>query len=124
MTTISVLLEFLEECMVLDVIPVYVLEPIFKLLKPKASDILSISHSTCTECCELYTPCNVADWVDTNPELYDTEINFFTKLFEEFSEYIIMDINTLEHTDQELYPESVDCSMRIRQLFTLINLKV
>jgi hypothetical protein len=56
--------------------------------------------------------------------LYDTEINFFTKLFEEFSEYIIMDINTLEHTDQELYPESVDCSMRIRQLFTLINLKV
>jgi hypothetical protein len=75
------------------------LEPLFVSIRPTLTDILNASHSTCVDCCELYTPCHVGNWIDANPELYDSEVAFFRLIRDKFCEYVSIDIEPYSRHD-------------------------
>lgn len=98
-----------------------VLEPHFQTLRPKISEILSISHILCTNCCEYYTPCRVDNWIECNPELFDSEVWFFATIITVFNQYIDHDLQKIEcDEEQEIYPNFVNSTTRLRQLYTVI----
>jgi hypothetical protein len=57
----------------------------------KKSTILKTSHVFCN-CCELYVPSYLCAWVSNNPELFETEVAFFYKLFTYFGSLIKSDV--------------------------------
>jgi hypothetical protein len=67
--------------------------------KPKQSAILKTSHAFCE--CELYTPSFLCVWVRNNPELFETEINFYHRLFKYFGGLIKHDVAA--YPTDELY---------------------
>lgn len=68
------------------------LRPYIEKYKPKHSTILKTSHAFC-ECCELYTPSHLCVWVRNNPELFETEIVFYYRLFKHFGSLIRCDVS-------------------------------
>jgi hypothetical protein len=70
-----------------------------KMYKPKQSTILKTSHVFCDDCCDLYIPSFLCVWVRNNPELFDTEIHFFNRLFEYFDTQIKPDVTTYPEDD-------------------------
>jgi len=83
------------------------LEPLFITFSPRLSDVLSISHVFCENCCNLYTPCRVSDWIVNNPELFDSEIYFFEEVLERFGEDIVVDI--VPYTTADILIKSLSC---------------
>ncbi len=61
----------------------------------KRSTVLKTSHVFC-ECCDLYTPSFLGVWVRNNPELFDTEVNFYYRFMKHFG--------TLIKSDAAAYP--------------------
>lgn len=98
------------------------LEPLFLMCKPSLSFILSISHCFCQNCCELYTPCHVSEFISTNPELYDSEINFFSNLIETFQDYIIIDIEPYSKEEYFTFKRIsfITENEKLKQLYTVI----
>jgi hypothetical protein len=99
------------------------LKPIFEIYKPSLSTILSISHCFCENCCDLYTPCHVNEFISTNPELYDSEIGFFAALLDDYGEYIAIDVEPYTLTEYFASFKRVYATTpqeRLRQLYTLI----
>lgn len=91
-------------------------------VKPLLSEILVVSHSFCDKCCNLYTPCHPTEWIDTNQELHDYEIQVFSDILLMFYDDIIRDVEKLELND-------IDATMgisnyshddKLRQLYTVI----
>lgn len=99
------------------------LEPLFVDCKPYLSQIFSISHCFCENCCDLYTPCHVSEFVLANPELYDLEIGFFNDLTEKFKNYIRIDIRP--YTKEEYFKfkriSIVDREEKLKQLYTIVS---
>lgn len=89
----------------------------------KLSEILGASHALCDNCCSLYTPCHVGEWIATNQELYDSEICIFADLIDRGKEYI--DFDVVPYTDEEINTYSTVSSVnrkdRIRQIYTVIS---
>lgn len=98
------------------------LEPFIAICKPSLSDILSISHCFCQNCCDLYTPCHVSEFISVNPELYDSEIGFFSDLLHAFGDHISVDVDP--YTIGEYFTfkrvSSTTREERLRQLYTVI----
>lgn len=57
----------------------------FKTYEIKRSDILKTSHVFCT--CGIYTEAPLCNWVQKNPELFETEISFFDSLFSFYDKF-------------------------------------
>lgn len=76
------------------------LRPYIETYKPKQSAILKTSHAFC-DCCELYVPSHLCVWVQNNPELFETEINFFYRLLSYFDSLIKSDMSV--YPVDELY---------------------
>lgn len=89
----------------------------------KMSEILSASHALCEECCSLYTPCHVGEWISHNPELYDSEIGCFHDIITTANRYIDFDVKP--YTDAEINTfdcvSSVNRADRLRQLYTVAS---
>ena len=105
---------------------VNLLEPLFSSVKPRLSDILSISHVTCEDCCNLYTPGHVSRWIVNNPELFDSEIYFFEELLDKFEEHIRIDIVPYEKNvallklDNDARISTQSEEEKLKQLYTVI----
>jgi hypothetical protein len=101
------------------------LEPLFIAFEPTLSQILSISHSVCVDCCDLYTPCHISEWIDTNPELFEYEINFFSYIIETFSGYITIDLVPFSDQDTRVKPIRKTSTLsehdKLRQLYTIVH---
>jgi len=91
-------------------------------LRINLSDILGTSHVLCENCCELYTPCHVGEWVKYNPELYDAEISIYKDLLNSCSENINIDVSpySLEEMNTYEHVSEVSPTDRLRQLYTII----
>lgn len=123
---IESLKELLNECIVfqLDSELVFLLEPLFIVCNPSVSDILSISHCVCN-CCSLFTPCHVSQWIEKNSELFDSEVKYFHIIITIFSEYINFDLEPFEDVDlitqQDLKDDEILSRQdRLRQLLTIV----
>ena len=118
----SSLSELLRHLLVFQIDDISWLKPVFILLKPKLSEILSISHSLCSNCCELYTPCHVSEWTSINPELYDAEVYFFASIIEAFKDYITMDIEPYDEEELGKFRRvpTTTKEERLKQLYTVI----
>lgn len=89
--------------------------------KVDLSKILKTSHAFCKNCCELYTPCHVGEWIDKNPELYDSEIAVYRELLLMCPDNINIDVvpysesevNTFGHVSEVTDEE------KLRQLYTV-----
>jgi hypothetical protein len=88
----------------------YDIEDYFEKLKPhmerlklgKVSKILKTSHVFCNSInCDLYTPSFLCNWTRNNPELFETEIVFFTKFLNYFTDFLEMDVSA--YPISELY---------------------
>lgn len=99
------------------------LEPLFVNCRPYLSQIFSISHCFCENCCELYTPCHVSDFISVNSELYDLEIGFFYDLLAKFKNYIRIDIEP--YTKEEYFNfkrmSIVGKTEKLKQLYSLVT---
>jgi hypothetical protein len=101
------------------------LEPLFITFDPSMSSLLANSHTVCEDCCDLYTPCHLNDWADVNPELYDTEVSFFTQVITKFSDNIVIDLEP--YSDEDIFPSkplrrisTISHHNKLRQLYTVI----
>jgi len=74
------------------------LRPYIETYKPKQSAILKTSHAFC-DCCELYVPSHLCVWVQNNPELFETEVAFFYRLFKYFGSLIKQDVSVYTLND-------------------------
>lgn len=85
------------------------------------SKILKLSHVLCRECCELYTPCHVGEWIRFNPELYDSEVLCFAELLEECGDHIEIDVHPYSDIEVNTYTHVSEVSEmdRLRQLYTI-----
>jgi hypothetical protein len=68
------------------------LRPYIETYKPKQSILLKTSHVFC-ECCELYVPSHLCVWIQKNPELFETDVAFFYRLFGYFGNLIKQDVS-------------------------------
>lgn len=97
--------------------------PLFNHKKYKVSEILGLSHSMCEDCCSLYTPCHVGEWIRNNPELYDYEVGYFREILDMAKDLIEIDIEP--YTDEEINTYSITTSVnkkdRLRQLYTVVT---
>lgn len=59
------------------------LRPFMDEFKPSASQLLKLSHVFCDDC-NLYVPSRPVDWLENNPEFFETDVYFFYQLFKTF----------------------------------------
>jgi hypothetical protein len=59
------------------------LVPYFKKHNPSIEQLLKLSHVVCANC-DIYKPASVYHWVENNPELFETDVVFFYRLFKFF----------------------------------------
>lgn len=78
------------------------LGPFIETYRPTITQILSASHSLCDDC-DLYSDCDNNDWIESNPELFDSEIAIFRKIFELYSDYIVNDMDNIIGRLKHLY---------------------
>lgn len=86
------------------------------------SVILECSHVFCKNKCNLYTPCQIGEWMKVNSELYDSEILFFRDILDECIDDILIDV--IPYTDDEVNTYNVstgDHTDKLRQLYTIIK---
>lgn len=60
------------------------LVPYFKKHILSIEQLLKLSHVVCTNC-DIYKPSSVYHWVKKNPELFETDVVFFYRLFKFFN---------------------------------------
>lgn len=61
-------------------------EPLRKYIdrhKPTVPQLLRLSHVMCSNC-NIYKTSSPDDWVDNNPELFETDVSFFYRFFRFF----------------------------------------
>ena len=83
--------------------------------------IRDTSHALIDNCYELYTPCHVGEWIRYNPELYDTEINFYKQLLNECGDNIVIDVEPYTAVEINTYLHVSDVSIDdgIPQIYTV-----
>lgn len=82
--------------------------PYFEKYNPSIEQLLKLSHVACTSC-DIYKPSSVYHWVENNPELFETDVVFFYRLFKFFNiknTYISYPSKQL-FTFEEHYPMSL-----------------
>jgi len=86
------------------------------------SVILGCSHMFCKNCCDLYTPCHVGEWINSNPELYDSEVFLFRDILDECSEDILVDITpyTFDEVNTFNFVSELNHTDKLAQLYTVI----
>jgi hypothetical protein len=101
------------------------IDNVIKLIKTRKiplSVILKASHVFCKDCCDLYTPCHIGEWIRYNPELYDSEIGYFVDILNLCSDNIAVDI--IPYSDKEVntyyHVSEVSDYDKLRQLYTLV----
>lgn len=103
--------------------------PLFIVLEPKLSTVLSVSHAFCEGDCDLYVPSRIGAWIANNQTMYASEIPFFAKVLEKFDRFVIIDVeSTYPHsavadaseTDDD--PVSIQSNAeKLKQLYSVIK---
>lgn len=89
--------------------------------KVDLSQILKTSHAFCNNRCDLYTPCHVGEWIDKNPELYDSEIAVYRELLILCPENINIDIVPYSESEVNTFGHVSEVSNdeKLRQIYTV-----
>lgn len=100
------------------------LKPLFILFKPKLSEVLECSHVFCSNNCSLYRSGPVSTWPQRNPELFDTDVYFFTRVLDKFLTYITVDVDLYfleEVTNHNQVEVEHDHAEKLKQLYSMVH---
>lgn len=99
------------------------LEPFIAQFKPTVSQLLKLSHIFCDDC-NVYVPSMPVDWIENNPEFFETDVFFFYHLFKTFPE-IARDVPSYPLTEfysEDRTPISGQTKREMAKVFyTMIN---